>query len=338
VTEGVDGPVEVDRVVISPDGSVILMSWGPDRPATTSVLGKAGSATVTMPGEGESHGLARSSDGTAWLAGFGRFLAQLVDGEWTVLSPALGFDNDIERDALEYHAHAVDADGAVWGIWGSPDWHDPADWPTSMVVARFDGAGWTVVHDELLSERTGASSKAIAATPDGDVWIGFGDVPGPRGGGLLRFDGEAWGLVRLPGDPTRRADETADPAVHALAVGPDGSLWVYLQDPTETRMRSLARFDGQAWTLYTTDEGVPADAPGPMTVSPDGTVWMASADPAATWGGLFSFDGSIRRHYLPDVRIGDIAVGPDGTVWAIGRAQEPTFHGLSPAAVYRIRP
>jgi hypothetical protein len=54
---------------------------GPKSPATTWIFGMSGSDTVGMPGE--SFGLDAAPDGSVWLAGFGRFLAQFDDGEWT---------------------------------------------------------------------------------------------------------------------------------------------------------------------------------------------------------------------------------------------------------------
>ena len=55
---------------------------------------------------------------------------------------------------------------------------------------------------------------AVAVTPDGAAWFGFGDsASDAAGGGLSRFDGREW-LHFL-----------ADANAQALAVGPDGVLW-----------------------------------------------------------------------------------------------------------------
>lgn len=71
----------------------------------------------------------------------------------------------------------------------------------------------------------------------------------------------------------------------------------------------------QAWTTYTSDDGLPAEAVSSVTVGDDGSVW------AGTHGGLAVLDGEEGTGFAPQEEpvgglMHDIAVADDGTIWA----------------------
>ena len=113
-----------------------------------------------------------------------------------------------------------------------------------------------------------------------------------------------------------------------VAVGPDGTLWVYMlgeggQD------RYLARWADDTWSIFSKADGVPTlvwpqDWESRFEVDGDGTLWMpyrgelkAALDGTADrCPGVISFDGDTWSQYLEgQCGKNDLAVAPDGSVW-----------------------
>jgi len=113
---------------------------------------------------------------------------------------------------------------------------------------------------------------------------------------------------------------TAFPAVGFLvdlAVAPDGTLWAAgYQRRADEVVGSVFRFDGETWTTYTSDDGLPRMPRtgharlNSVEVAPDGTVW------AGTDLGLARLDGETWAIVSPPVSVGDIAFAPDGSLVA----------------------
>ena len=183
---------------------------------------------------------------------------------------------------------------------------------------------------------------------DGTAWLANGRMtwggdgaPGPTG--LLHFDGERWEVVDLP----------VEGQIHAgpLALGPDGTLWVYAMDilADVPSQNYLLRLDADGWTLFagrtgarglTLDEadGVPILSTqfyyeARMAVDPDGRLWIAvggdggggnpdnwlypaSLEPAPGGVGLLTFDGTTWNQYLRGLHVNRVDVADDGTVFA----------------------
>jgi len=174
--------------------------------------------------------IAFTPDGAAWIAnGFG--LASFDSHSWTT------YDRLI-------NSLVVAPDGALW----MNGWEGTQ---RSFYVARVDRENWTTFKG---ADSFPGGFLVGAVTPDGLLW---GTVPDRQ---LASFDGQSWG------DETSwtlysSADRLPLDEVTAMAVAPDGALWV-------GTTRGAARFDG-AWTAYAAGDDVRAIAFGPH-----GEVWL----------------------------------------------------------------
>jgi hypothetical protein len=120
------------------------------------------------------------------------------------------------------------------------------------------------------------------------------------------------------------ADEVlADKHLRAIAVAPDGALWLGTD-------WGVLRFDGTTWTSPT--QGLPSFNVLALAQGPAGGIW------AGTRKGLTRFDGQRwvryrRGPYCPYAycsepeRISSIAVAPDGALWFIEAVRISRFDG-----------
>ena len=267
--------------------------------------------------------------------------------EWAVDEP-----HDVE--AVE-----TGPDGSIWVTRAVKD--GPGPW-----VARHDDSGWTIVppsDDPELQGRYFAHGPYMDVGPDGTVWLANGNhhVERSRGPhGVLRFDGSAW-VVDSP--LPERTDLHAGP----LAVGPEGTAWVYLGSSEETLPAGadrflLARWSGGAWTTYGETDGVLKLVSGQrhearLAVDQAGTLWIAFENGSgvdlhaapATAGlqaptpaegpcpGVLSFDGTAWRQYLRGRCVNHVAVAADGSIWA-SAATIPDQAGMDIHGLYVITP
>ncbi len=242
-------------------------------------------------------GLAVAPNGTVWAATLVGVFS--FDGEeWT-----RRFDEDAG-------GVTVGGDGTVWiGGWGES---------SGVWLARWDGESWERVTSPVGPGGTEWADMAVL--PGGDVWATTGSYC--MTSRLMHYDGATLAAVQVGGREFLRS------YVSAIEAAPNGDLWVAgflggepgfpVNDvQTWTEPVVLARFDGEAWTLY--DWPLPnpiADCTVPlldMAVGPDGALWLAYP------GGFGSFDGTQGTPYfagdpapLPYL---SVDVAPDGTVW-----------------------
>jgi hypothetical protein len=304
-------------------------------------------------------------DGTVWEAAEnpsgGLRSLRSYDGEtWTQYrgSPRASASGPDPRWPPDYlKGLAVHPDGSVWVI-GAKHGDD-----AHTSVQHLGPEGWTVYSpgDGLPSlscaDECGEEWNVVI-TPDGTVWVMI-DL-----GGLVRFDGTEWEVVRPLGD-----DE--DHPIVSLAANRDGILWAevdtqHAYDADTSRLgegRHLARYDGQNWEVFSTGpppgflEGAESDHIGPQgiqAVGPDGTVWLTTISPDPVLPPQdypVSFDGERWRLY-PEVLedwasdplndpeqdwvhraslgISDITLDPDGSAWVSVRSGNEivNHHGL----------
>jgi len=336
-------------VTIAADGSVWLLQASPgEDPMTVDALFQLGQ-DGTYRFEASSNDwvdVAVDVDGAAWVSiepeiedgprGAGSAqgsLASIDDGTWA--TPTWP-DGSADVGAIE-----ATADGAVWVARNVEDGPGPS-------VARIKDGEWTVLpalDDPSLEGHYRGPHASFVAAEDGTAWLANGlggdGAPGPTG--LLHFDGERWKVVELPIDGE---DLQAGP----LALGADGTLWVYASAIAGggSNINYLARLDADGWTVFsgrhqrghTLDkrDGVPLlSAPiyyeARMATDPDGRLWIAvggdggagagdnwlyppSLDPAPGPVGLLTFDGTTWNQYLRGLHVNRVDVAADGTVFA----------------------
>ena len=254
----------------------------------------------------------------------------------------------------------MDAEGALWlgdlvfdgrrwspttkslddadGYYYLPDgtvWAGLRQFDGGPAVARLADGAWTRFTDETGFPRLAGDWGEIAdvkQTPDGWVWVAVRGMAPKKPGGLARFDGESW-QVQHPLGKEREA------RAEAIAVAPDGLLWVYLV--SRPGGAQLARFDGESWTVLGKADGVPpttsADdyAPLFMEFSDDGTLWLT---PRVGWecSELHSFDGSTWTTHLDGACVNSLAISPDGAAWASAASRNDD--GGSGSGLYVIPP
>jgi hypothetical protein len=288
---------EPRQLAFGPDGSLwvwdgldLWQAGVPDGPATARTFD-----TV--------HDLAVSLDGTLWVADR-TGLWSLAKGRWTrdwqgavyaleiapdgtLLAVGGGMRGEPEHD--DFSLIRIDSrTRSATPIEGLP----AVDWPSGLVAPR-DGGVWVA-----------------ALKPDwGFVGLVFDE------GLLLRHDGATWqGIDALGDSPVQ--------GVPALAVGPDGSLWVLSRvlDENGASEPRLARLQGSEWTASSAADGVPLDVGmrvGSLAVDAAGRVWSAPGEQEDAQG-IYAFDGEKWDRYLPGAFISDIIIGPEGSLWTAG--------------------
>ena len=356
-------------VTVAPDGSIWLLRASDDLVDGSAVEPNGGVDSVFQLGQDGTYrfepsssdfvDLAVDTDGAAWVSigsepqdgrwgysGVQGSLASVDEGTWAFPTWP---DGSTDVGAIE-----ATSDGAVWVARNVEDGPGPS-------VARLKDGEWTVLptlDDPSLEGHYRGQFANFVVADDGTAWLANGRMtwggdgaPGPTG--LLHFDGERWEVVDLP----------VEGRIHAgpLALGPDGTLWVYAMDMLADvpSQNYLLRLDADGWTLYagrsgarglTLDEadGVPMLSTqfyyeARMAVDPDGRLWIAvsgdggegntdnwlyppSLEPAPGPVGVLTFDGTTWNQHLKGYHVNRVDVAEDGTVLATVLYGCPTRH------------
>jgi hypothetical protein len=269
--------------------------------------------------------------------------------------PSYAWFTDFAVDARG-HAWVKIGDGATLGnfdgsSWMAPTWPDGSAgvagiessddgsvWVTQTVedgpgprVARIINGEWTVLpplEAPTLAGYFHGAARYFAAATDGTAWLANGNfhafdsaTSAPQG--LLHFDGTGWQVMDLP------VDDPSTWKAGPLALGSDGTLWVFLEPNTgqhlACRPGQLARFSEDEWSLFEhrphhSGSSRPNRVPpivcgqGPeasLAVDGEGRLWVAAYE-----DGVRSFDGTTWQHYLTDLHVNRMGVLPDGSVIA----------------------
>jgi ligand-binding sensor domain-containing protein len=252
----------VDDIAIGADGAVWVATGG-------GVVGrmKSGALPLRMSvAEDDPRGrvtaLAIDADGSVWwLAPYTQ--VQIVcttadDPFFRCFGPADGLPANTPS------AIAAGSDGSVWvGFYGDDD---AGGGGATQELARYaPGDGWRTI--ELPAGAGAGSAFALAVEGDGALWV-------RTAAGLSRRD-KAGAWTTPEEDPSLAAPfidlETEDPS-RALAVGPDGSLWVGdLPDGLRVRLP-----DG-SWRALRSGDGLAATHITDFAFGPDGSIWLGTA-------------------------------------------------------------
>ena len=224
-------------------------------------------------------------------------------------------------------------DGTVW-IGGTLEGGGTPEGGLAPWAARWDGEAFTRVDPwpQDSPGPVGVGNVAMAATPDGEVWVA---ATGWLLSDLMRYHGQTMETVQIGDYKDPRPDEAMGPVgVFDIEVAPNGDTWVggwvvgdWGQDPLWDQ-EVLARYDGAEWTLYDWPFTKPANSLRQqllfdLAVGADGTLWVAFP------GGLGSYDGTTWSLRAADAGIAGmkvtVDVAPDGTVWYTGSDGLNTF-------------
>lgn len=199
-------------------------------------------------------------------------------------------------DASDAEGGIVSSAGALWFA------------PANSGVTTGEGGIGEITTSGSVSEFPASSDGAIAAGPDGNVWVddsGAIDSVSPTGA-IQQLDyPDGWG-----------------PAA-AITAGPDGALWIAGADangnPAIGRMTTSGSFT--SYSVPQNSDWYVRD----ITAGPDGALWFTEIDQSdsltAGWIGRITTQGQVSEWRIPPDASGNhlypisITTGPDGALW-----------------------
>ena len=210
--------------------------------------------------DGKPYDLVAGHDGSVWLF------------DWPNRSVRLGEEAEYGwgGSSPEY-AVDVTSDGTLWRV------------DTAGSIGSFDGHTWTERAPAINSDdRWNMSTLKVG--PDGTIWA-LAMKGGPGCSNPIRDECRHTALISLSDDlpPTTTrgwSDIYKEPvASDALAVSPDGEVWLMGVRGTETSgdVQALLSYDGQDWHVVEVPGGrlYNAWAGQSFDIGPDGTMWAA---------------------------------------------------------------
>jgi len=224
------GNNSIGQIAIDKDGVVWAVSEGVSRykdgewMTFTQEDGLAG---------GYIHSIAIAPNGDVWCSTMYEGISH-YDGEtWETFTTYDGLGEN------SFGAIAVGPDGIVWSaiaFYGIVNLMELP--PITIGVSRYDGESWTGYTTE--DGKSGANTNTIAIDASGVVWI----TTESRDGLYSFSEGVFSRITEEDGLPYGRVDY--------VTFGPDGDMWVAV-DPD-----LLARYDGENWTVYSEEDGLPS--------------------------------------------------------------------------------
>jgi frataxin-like iron-binding protein CyaY len=106
------------------------------------------------------------------------------------------------------------------------------------------------------------------------------------------------------------------PSIVSIAIDLDGAVWFATMGGARFIGDGVYRFDGENWTHFSTENGLPSDEVSSMAVTPDGAIWFSTLS-----SGIARFDGETWVYHKKSNGLGSndvrsMAVAPDGKLWA----------------------
>ncbi|MBI2568687.1 MAG: hypothetical protein HYV63_16825 [Candidatus Schekmanbacteria bacterium] len=330
-----DGLCSTDMlaVAVAPDGAVWFASYGGGicrryQDVWTTWTAAAGGLSGDYFTD-----IAVEPDGTVWAATDSMGAVRYDGSAWQSFGTANGMPDD-HVVALAPHpqqgmylatrdAGVAFYDGTAWQTFAVPPtipsdrtWaiatHRPAScspapvrrrapcdevWIGTDFGAAYSSNGtWTTYTTD--SGLPGDAIWAIAVDAAGLAWLGIG------GEGVAHGRGDTW-TTYSP------ADGIPSTFIRDLAVTPAGTVWVSTDS-------GVARFDGSAWSAFTTAGGLGSDdAWGIGTSAQPGsdTVWIATGSTVSEWNGASWIVHPVAES-VPDLSIRDVLLQETGELWA----------------------
>ncbi|RLF01317.1 MAG: hypothetical protein DRJ64_10785, partial [Thermoprotei archaeon] len=260
--------------VISTVGSTVY--FGTESGLASIEVGKWGSFLLptTVP-ENWLTSISAAPDGAVWFGSFSG-AACCKDGQWETFTTS---NSGLVGEAPTFVAASPSGD--VWFDCG-------------LAYNRLADGEWTSWTREEAGGMVGMQEAAFA--PDGTAWFVFHN-------GFASFKDGVW--------DTRKQAFGADSDCNAVAVAPDGLIWI------ATRTQGVYSYDGSDLTNYSFETGdLPSNGVSDVVIGADRTAWFAI--PGA---GVWHFDGESWEGLTPDnsglpsTLITALGVDAQGSLW-----------------------
>lgn len=180
--------------------------------------------------------------------------------------------------------------------------------PTRVLAQERATASNWVIFDKENSPLSSNSVTSVLQDNRGIYWVSlFPDRMGSSsvGGGLTRFDGNAWQSFTTSNSPL------PSNAVQFVAAEATGRIWV------ATLGGGIASYDGVQWLLFNrSNSPLPSNDIYHIAVEDNGTVWLGTLS-----DGVVKYDGATWTIYntgnsgLPSNIINFIVIDAQGTKW-----------------------
>jgi signal transduction histidine kinase/ligand-binding sensor domain-containing protein/DNA-binding NarL/FixJ family response regulator len=299
-TEGPSGKVPREGALPPATNTLPALALGPDGNLLVATnLGLARQTSAGWETVGADQGLTTNDisavqqdrEGSVWVGLLGSGLARWLGYEWQSWNGSDG----LSRESV--WAAARDASGRMWvGTQAGLDYlEEPAEKKGGRLIFR--------------QQLGGLEIRALAAAPDGTLWIGGGNGGGlrqldPRTGSVRTFgplqgltndsvlhltvdrDGRIWASTRAglfrgapskPKGPVTGFEQMRPPG----ATSPEGFLMT-MQDSRGSLWAcgdfGLARYANDQWTRFTTKDGLKDNMVAQVAEDSDGSLWVGYRD------------------------------------------------------------
>ncbi len=244
-----------------------------------------------------------AADGALWFGTAGG--ASRFDGNtWTTYTSADGLPHN------HVNAMAAAGNGAMWFA-SMGEYSHGGGYRGPGVISRFDGSAWEQYPIQRIDPMPPFAVSDIAIAPDGAIWLAY-----YQGEELLaHFDGATWHTFT---SDKKYAPQFPFFEAPVIAVTPNGDVWLGSRGGlgvAHINSAGLLAADSEdAWTCYTTQDGLVSNDITSIAVAPDGAVWFGSA------AGVSRFAGNVWTTYtandgMASDKINTIAVAPNGDLW-----------------------
>ena len=169
------------------------------------------------------------------------------------------------------------------------------------------------VADAWVHHATPSSVYGITEDGSGRIWVGGTD-------GLFRFAGGLWEPVTMPWD-------SLSPRVDRVASDDTGAIWI------GTRSAGVLRYDGEVWTRFGFDAGLPNETIRALVVASPKDAWALTTEGARRFDGVAWHPTALEWTFRP-AAFNSVHVAANGSVW-IGRLYPDPDALLEPS---RFRP
>jgi len=242
--------------------------------------------------------LVESRDGTVWVVREeppGSAMASVCQ----VTSSAMQChrDSDAIPPAL-YSAITEDSSGNLWV--GS-----------QTALVRWKPGSSTVYAPPALASHAGIGISAIAANPDGSLWVGMA-LRG-RGLGLQHFEHGAWKSFVAPGFDSSTLE------VLTAALDRNNTLWIGTAD------RGIYRISGERVDHFGTADGLSGDSVRRFFEDREGNLWVATSRGIDCFHDVQVASFS-KREGITVTELDAVLAARDGTVWIGGADALNAFH------------